>query len=125
MSVYKRGCVYWYDFWFRGIRYRESTGLTNKRAATDAEAIRRAELAEGRAGIVHRGPSPSFEEYVSKNFSRGPKGSTNRIRERICGTRSVQSHSWRFSGNFRWMQSLRRMWRSSRLSEAGMFRRQA
>ena len=41
MSAYKRGGVYWYDFWFRGIRYRESTGLTNKNAATDAESIRR------------------------------------------------------------------------------------
>jgi integrase len=68
MSVYKRGGVYWYDFWFRGIRYRESTGLTNKTAATDAEAIRRAELAEGRAGIVHRGPCLKFEEFVNKEF---------------------------------------------------------
>ena len=68
MSVYKRGGVYWYDFWFRGIRYRESTGLTNKTAATDAEAIRRAELAEGRAGIVHRGSSPMFEDFVKNEF---------------------------------------------------------
>ncbi len=69
MSVYKRGGVYWYDFWFRGIRYRDSTGFTNKKAATDVEAIRRAELAEGRAGIVHRGPSPKFEDFVKNEFS--------------------------------------------------------
>src|SRR5439155_1467777 len=68
MSAYKRGGVYWYDFWFRGIRYRESTGLTNKNAATDAESIRRAELAEGRAGIVHRGPVPKFEDFVKNEF---------------------------------------------------------
>ncbi len=68
MSVYKRGSVYWYDFWFRGSRYRESTGLTNKNAATDAESIRRAELAEGRAGIVHRGPVPKFEDFVKNEF---------------------------------------------------------
>ena len=68
MSAYKRGGVYWYDFWFRGIRYRESTGLTNKNAATDAESIRRAELAEGRAGIVHRGPVPKFEDLVKNEF---------------------------------------------------------
>ncbi len=68
MSVYKRGGVYWYDFWFRGIRYRESSGLTNKNAATDAESIRRAELAEGRAGIVHRGPVPKFEDFVKNEF---------------------------------------------------------
>ncbi len=68
MSVYKRGGVYWYDFWFRGIRYRESTGLANKNAATDAESIRRAELAEGRVGIVHRGPSPKFEDFVNNDY---------------------------------------------------------
>ena len=68
MSVYKRGGVYWYEFWFRGIRYRESTGLSNKTAATNAEAIRRAELAEGRAGIVHRGPTPKFEGFVKNEF---------------------------------------------------------
>ena len=54
MSVYKRGGVYWFDFWFRRVRYRDSTGLTNKVAAMNVEAIRRAELAEGRAGIVRR-----------------------------------------------------------------------
>ena len=68
MSVYKRGCVYWYDFWFRGLRYRDSTGFTNKKAATDVEAIRRAELAEGRAGIVRHEACPKFEDFVHKVF---------------------------------------------------------
>jgi hypothetical protein len=48
MSVFKRGGVYWYEFYFNGQRYRESTGLNNKTAALRAEAIRKAELAEGR-----------------------------------------------------------------------------
>ncbi len=68
MSVYRRGDVYWYDFWFRGLRYRESTGLTNKQAATDVQSIRRAELAEGRAGIVRKEPCPQFEEFVNNDF---------------------------------------------------------
>lgn len=68
MSVYKRGGVYWYDFWFRGVRYRDSTGLTNKVAANNVEAIRRAELAEGRAGIVRRKPCPTFEDFVKDDF---------------------------------------------------------
>jgi integrase len=68
MSVYKRGGVYWYDFWFRGVRYRESTGLTNKQAATNVQSIRRAELAEGRAGIVHKEPCPKFEDFVKNDF---------------------------------------------------------
>lgn len=68
MSVYRRGRVYWYDFWFKGQRYRESTGLSNKTAALRAEAIRKAGLAEGRAGIVRRGPCPIFEDFVNKEF---------------------------------------------------------
>ena len=68
MSVYKRGRVYWYNFVFQGQRIRESTGLSNKTVALRAEAIRRAELAEGRAGIVRRKPSPIFEAFVKVEF---------------------------------------------------------
>jgi integrase len=56
------------DFWFRGQRIRESTGLTNKQAAQYAEAIRKAGLAEGRAGIVRRGPCPQFEDFVNNDY---------------------------------------------------------
>jgi len=68
MSVYKRGGVYWYEFWFRGQRYRQSTGLSNKTVALRAEAIHKAELAEGRAGIVSRGSCPTFEDFVTAEF---------------------------------------------------------
>lgn len=68
MSVHKRGGVYWYDFWFRGQRYRESTGLNNKTGALRVEAIRKAELAEGRAGIVRRKACPTFESFVKEEF---------------------------------------------------------
>lgn len=69
MSVYKRGGVYTYDFWFQGQRYRQSTSFTNKTAAGRAEAIRKAELAEGRAGIACRGPCPTFESFVKNEFT--------------------------------------------------------
>jgi integrase len=68
MSVYKRGGVYWFDFWFQGQRLRESTGLTNKTSALRVEAIREAELAEGRAGIRSNKPCPTFEKFVSAEF---------------------------------------------------------
>lgn len=68
MSVYKRGGIYWYEFWFQGTRYRESVGLGNKTAALRIEAIRRAELAQSRAGIVRREPCPTFEDFVSNDF---------------------------------------------------------
>ena len=68
MSVFKRGNIYWYEFWFQGQRVRESTGLRNRTAAVHAEAIRRAELAEGRAGIVRRRKCPIFEAFVMAEF---------------------------------------------------------
>ena len=37
MGVYKRGRVYWYEFWQAGIRHRASTGCTSKREAEDIE----------------------------------------------------------------------------------------
>jgi integrase len=68
LSVYKRGGVYSYEFWFRGQRIRESTGLSNRTAACRAEAIRKAELAEGRAGILRQVPCPNFEDFVRGEF---------------------------------------------------------
>ena len=68
MSVYKRGGVYWYDFWFRGVRYRDSTGLTNKDAAGQVESIRKAELAMGRAGIVSHIRRPVFKDFAEDEF---------------------------------------------------------
>ena len=68
MSVYKRGKNYWYEFWFRGHRIRESTGLQNKVAAQNAEAIRKAGLAEGRAGIAAPKPVVNFGDFVRDEF---------------------------------------------------------
>jgi integrase len=68
LSVYKRGGVYDYDFWFNGQRYRKSTGLRNKTSAQRAEAIHKAELAEGRAGITRHLPCPIFEDFVNNEF---------------------------------------------------------
>jgi len=49
VGVYKRGRVYWYEFWHQGIRYRRSTGCTSKREAEDIEreARRAARLGTG------------------------------------------------------------------------------
>src|ERR1700743_2416329 len=68
MSVYKRGGVYRYDFWFRAERFQATTGLRNRTAASRAEAIRKAELAEGRAGIRARKATPLFEKFVQDEF---------------------------------------------------------
>ena len=68
MSVFKRGTVYWYDFIFQGQRFRETTGLRNRTAALRVEAIRKAELAEGRAGLRPKRDCPHFGEFVVTEF---------------------------------------------------------
>jgi integrase len=64
LSVFKRGSVYWYDFWFKGRRVRETTRLTNKTAALRLEAVKKADLAQGR---VQR-ECPAFETFVKEEF---------------------------------------------------------
>ncbi len=65
-ALYRRGNVWWYAFQFQGRRIQESTGMKNKIAAQEAEAIRRAALIERRAGITRKPRPPKFEEYVPK-----------------------------------------------------------
>ena len=67
MSVYKRGNVYWYEFWFRGHRICQSTGLTNRVAAQQAEAIRKAGLAEGESGNCRAEASGQLRRLCRRN----------------------------------------------------------
>ncbi|MGA9424672.1 MAG: hypothetical protein WBV33_06310, partial [Terracidiphilus sp.] len=47
MSLFPRGDVWWYEFYFAGQRIRESTKSTSKTVAREAEKNRRRELEEG------------------------------------------------------------------------------
>ena len=47
MSLFKRGSVWWYEFWFASRRIRESSKTTSKTLAKSAEQKRRRELEEG------------------------------------------------------------------------------
>ena len=67
--IYKRGSVYWYEFCFRGRRFRKSTGLTNKNAAIQAEAKKRTQLAEGEAGIHRPSAVPAFKKFLEVEFT--------------------------------------------------------
>ena len=64
MSVYKRGRRWSYNFEHQGRRVQASTGFTNKTAAKRAEAIRRSELLERRAGFTKKKLAPKFCEFV-------------------------------------------------------------
>lgn len=52
MAVYKRGGVWWYEFWFANVRIRESTKATSKTVAKEAEKSRRRELEKGYNGLA-------------------------------------------------------------------------
>ena len=46
MAIFKRGNVYWCNFWFNGEHVQESTGKSNPNEARQAEAERKAQLGE-------------------------------------------------------------------------------
>jgi integrase len=64
MAIYQRGKIWWMEFEFEGRRIQQSTGFRNKNAALRAEAVRKAELLERRAGITRRALPPKFEEFI-------------------------------------------------------------
>src|SRR5258706_200335 len=66
MAIYRRGegKTWWYEFHFQGRRIRESSGFTNKTAALRAEAKRKADLVDRRAGFTQAKVAPKFEDFV-------------------------------------------------------------
>ncbi|MGH9344510.1 MAG: tyrosine-type recombinase/integrase [Terriglobia bacterium] len=66
MSVYRRGSVYWYHFEFEGRHIQQSSGFSNKTAALRAEARRKADLLERRAGVTPRQAPPKLEVYIKE-----------------------------------------------------------
>jgi integrase len=61
MGVYRRGSIYWYVFEVGGRKIQESSGFRNKTAAIRAEAKRRMDLLERRAGFTKSKPIPKFD----------------------------------------------------------------
>ena len=47
MSLFRRGNVWWYEFWFAGRRIQESSKSSSKTVAKGAEHTRRRELEQG------------------------------------------------------------------------------
>jgi integrase len=66
MAIYRRGKIWWFSFEFQGRRVQESSGFTNKTAAIRAEAKRRSDLLDRRAGFTQKKLAPKFEEQVEK-----------------------------------------------------------
>jgi hypothetical protein len=60
VSLYKRGDVWWYKFWFNGQLVRESSKSDSKTVAKDAERARRRELEQAFNRIPKRERMPLF-----------------------------------------------------------------
>jgi hypothetical protein len=69
MAVYRRGKTWWYVFEFGGRRIQESSGFRNKTAAIRAEAKRKTDLLERRAGFKKHKPAPKFGDFVEQFLS--------------------------------------------------------
>jgi integrase len=66
MSIFKRGRVYWYHFWFNGEHIQESTKQANARVARQMEAAHRTRIAKGEVGIVERKAAPTLREFADR-----------------------------------------------------------
>jgi len=67
MSVFRRGRIWWFNFYVEGIRYQESTGATTRDEALQAESVRKGELASGQAER-RKSHQPGFIDFANKEF---------------------------------------------------------
>jgi integrase len=67
MSVFKRGKVWWYNFWWEGQHIQKSSYQSSKRTAEQMESAERTRLAKREVGLVDKKPVPTFKEF-SKRF---------------------------------------------------------
>jgi integrase len=67
MSIFKRGNVYWYHFWFNGKHVQESTKQGNPRVARNMESAHRTALAKGEVGFREL-KAVTLSEFLKKEF---------------------------------------------------------
>lgn len=67
MAIYKRGGVYWMNFWVDDYHVQKTTKCKNKRDAEAVERAYRTQLAKGEVGLETKKPAPVFSQAV-KDF---------------------------------------------------------
>jgi len=63
MGVYKRGKIWYIDYYFKGSRIRERVGK-NRRKADKMLSVRQAEILQGRFNLQRVRPTPYFQEFA-------------------------------------------------------------
>ncbi len=81
MSLYRRGDVWWYKFWFNGQLIRESSKSASKTLAKDAERARRHELERAYNRIPKRERMPLFS-HAAASWLASKAGLAEKSRER-------------------------------------------
>jgi integrase len=81
VSVFKRGDVWWYKFWFNGQLIRESSKSHSKTVAKDAEHARRRELEQAYNHIPKRQRMPLFSQ-AAELWLASKAGLAEKSRER-------------------------------------------
>lgn len=66
MALFKRGKVWWYNFWWDSEHVQQSTHQTNKRVAQQMESAHRTRLAKGEVGIEERKPAPTLKAFAAR-----------------------------------------------------------
>jgi site-specific recombinase XerD len=67
MALYKRGGVWWMNFWLDDRHVQKTTRLKNKRDAAEYERAYRTQLAKGEVGLEAKKPAPMFQAAM-KDF---------------------------------------------------------
>ena len=83
MSLYRRGHVWWYKFWFNGQIIRESSKSDSKTLAKDAERARRRELEQAYNHIPKRERMPLFA-HAADLWLASKAGLAEKSRERYA-----------------------------------------
>jgi hypothetical protein len=68
MSLYRRDRLWHYDFWYRGNRYRGSTGETSKTRAKRVEALLMLQARE-KQGLIRTNRVPCLSEFAPRFLS--------------------------------------------------------
>ena len=94
MSLYKRGDVWWYKFWFSGQLNRESSKSDSKTVAKDAEHARRHELEQAYNHIPKRQRMPLFS-HAAELWLASKAGLAENSRERYEQYIETTIHGYR------------------------------
>lgn len=97
MSIYKRGKVYYYHFYFNGQHVQESTKQGNPRVARQMEAAHRTSLAKGEVGIRQKQVVPTLSQFMTNRIepwarAMFEKTSVNTWRWYRAGLRSIDAY---------------------------------